>query len=75
MKLNLSYNQIDDISGLRGLHGPQYKVSHIELQGNRLQSTSHVTQTVRGCVNLRNLSLQQGGATNPVCNMPGNNDL
>ena len=71
MKLNLSYNQIANISGLQAVDGPEYKLSHIELQGNCLISLDHVGRCLEGATNLRRLVLSQAGAQNPCCNQKG----
>ena len=49
----------------------EYKLSQLELHGNRLQSLSHVAQCLSHCVNLRSLALAQAGSDNPVCQTPG----
>ncbi|XP_013401506.2 leucine-rich repeat and coiled-coil domain-containing protein 1 [Lingula anatina] len=67
VKLNLSYNHITDISGFHRLQGRDYKLSHVELQGNRIQSVQHVIASLRGCLNLRRFTLAQDGSDNPVC--------
>ncbi|XP_048254923.1 leucine-rich repeat and coiled-coil domain-containing protein 1-like [Haliotis rufescens] len=71
VKINLSYNQIGSVEGFSQLTGPQYKLSHIELHGNKLRSLTHVTQALIGCFNLRHLVLYQDGSGNPVCHQPG----
>ena len=43
----------------------EYKLSQLELHGNRLQSLGHVVQCLLHCVNLRSLALAQAGADNP----------
>lgn len=111
----LSYNHIEDLSGFQALRGSDFKLEHLELQGNKLKSVGHVgiclqvcANTVvsallcmhvhsalntwaklhckcyniammdandiilKGCANLRHLELKQGGATNPLCQQPGN---
>ncbi|XP_062611366.1 leucine-rich repeat and coiled-coil domain-containing protein 1-like isoform X2 [Saccostrea cucullata] len=67
VKINLSYNQISDISGFKSLHGAEYKLSHIELHGNKLASLQHVIKSLIGCSNLRQLTLNVDGSTNPLC--------
>ncbi|XP_046547844.1 leucine-rich repeat and coiled-coil domain-containing protein 1-like [Haliotis rubra] len=71
VKINLSYNQIGSVEGFSQLSGPGYKLSHIELHGNKLRSLPHVTQALIGCFNLRHLVLYQDGSGNPVCHQPG----
>lgn len=71
VKLNLSYNQIHDLSGFCHMHGSGYKLSHLEIHGNRVDSIEHVTDCLTGCLNLRHLVLSLGGADNPVCTQKG----
>ena len=70
MKLNLSYNEIVNISGLQVIDGTEYKLSQLELHGNNLMSLDHVTRCLHGATNLRQLVLSQGGAVNPCCHQP-----
>ncbi|XP_056008134.1 leucine-rich repeat and coiled-coil domain-containing protein 1-like [Ostrea edulis] len=67
VKINLSYNHITDISGFKSLHGSSHKLSHIELHGNQLSSLQHVIKSLIGCCNLRQLTLNLDGSTNPMC--------
>lgn len=71
VKLNLSYNQINDISGFEEMTTADYRLSHLELHGNRLNSLNHVTQCLSKCVNLRSLAVAHAGADNPFCQTPG----
>lgn len=68
VKLNVSHNQIEDISGFKSLHGPDYKLTHVELHGNKLVSRRHVILCLHGCINLRELTFDLDGAPNPLCN-------
>ena len=67
VKLNLSYNQIHDVTGFKDLRGDEYKLTHLELHGNRLASASHVTSSLAPCQNLRYLAIAEAGADNPLC--------
>lgn len=71
VKLNVSHNQIEDISGFKSLHGPNYRLTHAELHGNRLVSRRHVILCLNGCVNLREITFDVDGAPNPLCNHSG----
>ena len=71
VKLNLSYNQIRDISGFTEMGSAEHRLSQLELHGNRLQFQNHVTQCLSSCMNLRSLALTQAGADNPLCHTPG----
>ena len=71
MKINLSYNQIEDLSGFQALHHSESRLSQIEIHGNRIQNLQHALRCLVGCVNLRQLSLAHSGASNPACNKPG----
>ena len=51
--------------------GLEYRLSQVELHGNRLQSLDHVMQCLRHCANLRSLAVAQAGADNPLCQIPG----
>ena len=67
MKLDLSYNLINNISGLRKLHGPGFSLHTLYLQGNQLSSLDHVINSLNGCLSLKELMLSQYGEANPVC--------
>ncbi|CAH1800262.1 unnamed protein product [Owenia fusiformis] len=69
-RLNLSYNNLTDITCLQLMYEPQYKLSHIDLHGNNIQSIDMVTQSLAGCTSLRHLYLQYESADNPVCYVP-----
>ncbi|XP_041375167.1 leucine-rich repeat and coiled-coil domain-containing protein 1-like isoform X2 [Gigantopelta aegis] len=69
VKVNLSYNQIEDLRGLQSLSGPEYRLSHLECHGNKIRSTDNVVQSLRGCHTLRKLVLKQEGSANPVCRL------
>ncbi|CAG2250672.1 CLERC [Mytilus edulis] len=68
VKLNLSHNQIEDASGFKSIHGSDYRLTHLELHGNKLVSRKHVIQCLSGCVNLRQLTLDVDSTPNPLCN-------
>ncbi|XP_013873768.1 leucine-rich repeat and coiled-coil domain-containing protein 1 isoform X2 [Austrofundulus limnaeus] len=70
-KLNLSYNQINKLTGLLYLHGTEYKLKHLSLHGNRLDSIDHLLQCLLGLQGLRDVTLSQDGGDNPVCSSPG----
>ena len=70
-KLNVSYNQIEDLSGLKCLSGPLYKLSLVDLHGNKLSSVAHISQCLVKLQSLRHLILSQDGSGNAVCHKPG----
>ncbi|XP_047378077.1 leucine-rich repeat and coiled-coil domain-containing protein 1 isoform X2 [Sciurus carolinensis] len=70
-KLNLSYNHINDLSGLLPLHGLKYKLRYIDLHSNCIDSIHHLLQCMVGLHFLTNLSLEKDGEGNPVCRAPG----
>ncbi|XP_038050851.1 leucine-rich repeat and coiled-coil domain-containing protein 1-like [Patiria miniata] len=70
-RLNLSYNIITDLRGLVALHGSQSSLTHLELQGNQLDSVDHIVECVSGLEHLIELVLAQDAEDNPVCRQPG----
>lgn len=58
-------------SGLLYLHGPDYKLMHISLQGNHLDNIDHILQCLLGLQDLREVILSQYDRDNPVCRLPG----
>ncbi|KER24632.1 hypothetical protein T265_14367, partial [Opisthorchis viverrini] len=71
VNLNLSFNVIDDLAGLRALHGRNYNLTVLQLQGNRLNSVEHLLQHISGLENLRQLTLADPQAcfNNPLCSV------
>uniref|UniRef100_A0A669C2N9 Leucine-rich repeat and coiled-coil domain-containing protein 1 n=1 Tax=Oreochromis niloticus TaxID=8128 RepID=A0A669C2N9_ORENI len=74
-RLNLSYNQINDLSGLLYLHGTEYKLKHLSLHSNHLDSIDHLLQCLLGIQGLREVTLSQDGRDNPVCRSPGYREI
>uniref|UniRef100_A0A6D2Y0X5 Leucine-rich repeat and coiled-coil domain-containing protein 1 n=1 Tax=Takifugu rubripes TaxID=31033 RepID=A0A6D2Y0X5_TAKRU len=74
-RLNLSYNQINNITGLLHLHGREYKLKHISLQGNHLDSIDHLLQCLPGLQSLREVILSQYDSDNPVCRLSGYREI
>ncbi|XP_047278324.1 leucine-rich repeat and coiled-coil domain-containing protein 1 isoform X8 [Homo sapiens] len=70
-RLNVSYNHIDDLSGLIPLHGIKHKLRYIDLHSNRIDSIHHLLQCMVGLHFLTNLILEKDGDDNPVCRLPG----
>ena len=70
IKLDLSYNVIKNLSGLKKLHGPGFSLHTLHLQGNQLSSLDHVINSIAGCRMLIQLTLSQYGEANPVCEIP-----
>ncbi|XP_056149543.1 leucine-rich repeat and coiled-coil domain-containing protein 1 [Lampris incognitus] len=73
--LNLSYNQINSLTGLLYLHGAEYKLKHLSLHSNRLDSIHHILQCMLGVKSLREVTLSLDGKDNPVCSLPGYRDM
>lgn len=65
--IDLSYNEIGNVEGFLELCGNMYKLAHIRLQGNLLDSVQHLTHCLSKCVNVRSLILSDGENTNPLC--------
>ncbi|MEQ2158567.1 hypothetical protein GOODEAATRI_013595 [Goodea atripinnis] len=70
-KLNLSYNQINNVTGLLYLHGTEYKLKHLSLNSNLIDSMDHLLQCLLGLQGLRSVTLSKDGGDNPVCSAPG----
>ena len=70
-KVDLSYNAINNLSGLTKLHRPGFSLQTLYLQGNQLSSLDHVINSLIGCKMLKQLTLSQYGEANPVCEIPG----
>ncbi|XP_051555868.1 leucine-rich repeat and coiled-coil domain-containing protein 1 isoform X2 [Myxocyprinus asiaticus] len=69
-RLNLAYNQINDLTGLLYLHGAEYKLKHLQLHSNHLDSMNHLLQCLLGLQNLKDVTLCKDGTQNPVCSLP-----
>ncbi|CAI9730571.1 leucine-rich repeat and coiled-coil domain-containing protein 1-like [Octopus vulgaris] len=65
--LNLSHNQIEDVSGFKEVSGSDYSLSVVSLYDNRIANLSHLVTSLRDCSNIRCLTLEQDDLTNPVC--------
>uniref|UniRef100_A0AAR2KI04 Leucine-rich repeat and coiled-coil domain-containing protein 1 n=1 Tax=Pygocentrus nattereri TaxID=42514 RepID=A0AAR2KI04_PYGNA len=74
-RVNLAYNQINDLTGLLHLHGAEYKLKHLQLHSNCLDSVNHLLQCMVGLHNLRDVTLSMDGADNPVCSRPGYREM
>ncbi|CAH8600896.1 unnamed protein product [Schistosoma guineensis] len=72
VRLDVSFNEITSLVGLKKLFGPGYSLTAIILQGNQIQSKSHILECLKNLVNLRQLVLlnPQTGDGNPVCGEP-----
>ncbi|RVE62063.1 hypothetical protein OJAV_G00176970 [Oryzias javanicus] len=66
-RLNLSCNQINNLTGLLYLHGTEYRLKHLSLHGNHLDSVDHLLQCLLGLQGLRNVTLREDGHSNPLC--------
>ncbi|XP_064010647.1 leucine-rich repeat and coiled-coil domain-containing protein 1 [Pogoniulus pusillus] len=69
--VNLSYNRIHDLSGFQCLHGNSYKISHIDLHSNCINSIDHLLECTKGLQCLTSLTLEKNGKGNPVCHTSG----
>uniref|UniRef100_A0A3Q3KYX7 Leucine-rich repeat and coiled-coil domain-containing protein 1 n=1 Tax=Mastacembelus armatus TaxID=205130 RepID=A0A3Q3KYX7_9TELE len=74
-RLNLSYNQINNLTGLLYLHGTEYKLKHLSLHSNQLDSIDHLLQCMLGLQSLREVTLSQDHRDNPVCRLPGYREI
>ncbi|CAH8641488.1 unnamed protein product [Schistosoma rodhaini] len=72
VRLDVSFNEITSLVGLKKLFGPGYSLTTIILQGNQIQSKSHILECLKNLVNLRQLVLlnPQTRDSNPVCCEP-----
>ena len=68
--MNLTFNQIDDISGLKVFRKSSHSLHHVELFSNRLNSLKHVIESLSECTCLQNIEFRQGKNVNPVCGVP-----
>ena len=57
--------------GLLYLHGTEYKLRHISLHSNCLDSINHLLQCMLGVQSLREVTLSLDGKDNPLCTLPG----
>ncbi|XP_074544999.1 leucine-rich repeat and coiled-coil domain-containing protein 1 [Halichoeres trimaculatus] len=74
-RLDLSYNQINNLTGLLYLHGTDYKLKHLSLHGNHLDSIDHILQCLLGLQGLREVNLSEDGKDNPVCRSSGYREI
>ncbi|XP_041660240.1 leucine-rich repeat and coiled-coil domain-containing protein 1 [Cheilinus undulatus] len=74
-RVNLSYNQINNLTGLLYLHGTDYKLKHLSLHGNNLDSIDHLLQCLLGLHGLREVILSEDGKDNPVCRSSGYREI
>lgn len=71
IRIDLSYNEIGNVDGFLELSGSQYRLTHVKLQGNVLDSVQHVTHCLSKCIHLQSLVLSDGENSNPLCNRLG----
>ena len=69
-KLDLSYNHVSDLSGLKSLAAGPSCLATLYLQGNQIQSIDHIIDCLDDFNNLKDLVFSQNEDTNPVCNHP-----
>ena len=70
VKLDLSYNVIYDLSGLKKIHGSSFSLRSLYLHGNELSSLDHLINCLAGFRMLQELTLSLYGEANPVCEIP-----
>ena len=69
-KLNLSYNDISDLTGIKDFRRNTHVLKYIELHGNRISSLKHVVECIANCGTIEVLSFSRSGDSNPVCSVP-----
>ena len=69
-KLDLSYNAITDLSGLKSLAAGPSCLATLYLQGNQIQSIDHIIDCLDDFNNLKDVMFSQNDDTNPVCSHP-----
>ena len=70
-RLNLSYNQLKNLTGLEDLHGVNYSLTILELHGNQISQLVPACQSLKGCSNLRHVIFSRAGSENPICLLSG----
>lgn len=63
------------VAGLMPLHGLKYKLRYIDLHSNCIDSIHHLLQCTVGLHFLTNLILEKDGEGNPICLVPGRQQL
>ncbi|OAF70678.1 hypothetical protein A3Q56_01566 [Intoshia linei] len=68
-RLHLSNNEIVDTSNLKSLHGNDYNLHELYLDGNKLSNLQQVCKDLCGLVHLNKLTLYSvdGKSINPLC--------
>ncbi|KAF5400965.1 hypothetical protein PHET_05783, partial [Paragonimus heterotremus] len=71
VRLDLSFNAIENLDGLKELSGPNVNLTVLQLQGNRIRRLEHLLECTVGLKNLRQLTLMNAeiNADNPICKM------
>ena len=69
-KLDLSYNIMKDLSGLKSLAAGPSCLATLYLQGNQIQSIDHIIDSLSDFDTLKDVVLSHNEDTNPVCNHP-----
>ena len=68
--MDLSYNKIDDLNGLKDFRRNTHVLKVVELHGNRLNSLKHIVECIANCGTLEIISFAKHGDSNPVCDIP-----
>ena len=70
--LDLSYNQLEDLSDLRGIYN--HPLTYLDVRGNKLSSFDHVINDLTAFKKLSDLMIAEEPLTvndNPLCNLIG----
>ena len=66
----MTFNQIDDISGLKFFKKSSHSLHHVQLYSNRLNSLTHVIESLSQCTCLQNIEFRNGKNVNPINGIP-----
>lgn len=69
-KLNLSYNVINDLTGLKEFRRNTHALKCIEIHGNKINSLKQLVKCIALCGTLESLILTRNSDSNPVCSVP-----
>lgn len=68
--LNLSFNRITDLSGLKAFHNHSHQLQRLDIFGNKVRSVNHVVQCLSQCTTLKTIYFKKEEDENPVCALP-----
>ena len=69
-KIDLSYNKIEDLIGLRDIRPGSHALKHLDLNGNNVTSLNHAIQCLANCTKLEVLIFKDENDGNPICEIP-----